>query len=157
MTGSGYEKNDTIILEVIQILCQYCCRTCQAPIRKPKIEGCEGCDREPAADKARWNRDVACKSESVVPVESVAPVTEEVEELKEEDKETAEGFVVRNVIRRPLFLTSKRTVVRKVEITDDGEEREVAADVVEDVAPVASSEQMVTHRTVAKSSEQQSR
>ena len=90
------------------------------------------------------------KSESVVPVESVAPVSEEVEELKEEDKETAEGFVVRKVIRRPLFLTSKRTVVRKVEITDDGEEREVAADVVEDVTPVESSEPIVTHRTVRR-------
>merc|ERR1712141_459052 len=52
--------------------------------------------------------------------------------------------------RRPLFLTSQRTWVRRVEIGEDGGEREIGHDVVEIDKEVETTEPVVTHRIVRR-------
>ena len=107
--------------------------------------------------KADGSETLLDKSESVVPVESL-PISELEDEEPEEattvgdekEEDRREGFVVRRVIRRPLFVTSQRTVVRRVEIGEDGGEREVGHDVVESEKEVETTEPIVTHRTVKR-------
>ena len=89
------------------------------------------------------------KSESVIPVETV-PAFEEDEASREEEEEATEGYIVRKVIRRPMFVTSQRTVIRRLHVREDGGEDEVEAGVVEDSTPVETSEPTVTHRTVRR-------
>ena len=101
--------------------------------------------------KADGSETLLEKSESVVPFDSIA--VSEVEDGKvgdEKEEDSARGIVVRKVIRRPLFLTSQRTVVRRVEIGEDGGEREVGHDVLEADKDVETTEPVVTHRTVRR-------
>merc|ERR1712141_657185 len=91
------------------------------------------------------------KSESVVPFDSIGVSEEEDEGVGDEkDEDRTGGFVVRKVIRRPLFLTSQRTVVRRVEIGEDGGEKEIGHDVVEIDKEVETTEPVVTHRIVRR-------
>ena len=97
--------------------------------------------------KADGTETLLDKSESVVPVES-EPGSEE--EEPEPEEEPTRGVVVRRVIRRPLFLTSQRTVLRRVEIGKDGGETEIGDSVVESDEEVETTEPIVTHRTVKR-------
>ena len=63
--------------------------------------------------KADGTENLLDKSETIFPLD-VTPVEETGESVEEEKDNT--GLVIRRVVRRPVMLTSKRTVIRRNEI-----------------------------------------
>jgi hypothetical protein len=71
------------------------------------------------------------ESETIVPLE-ISPEEQEPEQTEEKDHR---GVVIRRVVRRPVLVTSKRTVIRNVERMPDGSEKETDKK-VEEAPPV---------------------
>ena len=86
------------------------------------------------------------ESETVFPLE-VTPEEQAPETVEEEEKDTR-GVVIRRVVRRPVMVTTKRTVIRRTEVLPDGKEKEIEKSVEE--APKQEEEPRKTRRVVRK-------
>ena len=86
------------------------------------------------------------ESETVYPLE-VTPEEQAPETVEEEEKDTR-GVVIRRVVRRPVMVTTKRTVIRRSEVLPDGNEKEIEKSVEE--APKQEEEPQKTRRVVRK-------
>ena len=86
------------------------------------------------------------ESETVYPLE-VTPEEQAPETVEEEEKDTR-GVVIRRVVRRPVMVTTKRTVIRRTEVLPDGQEKEIEKSVEE--APKQEEEPRKTRRVVLK-------
>ena len=60
------------------------------------------------------------ESETITPVEAIPTEHGQVEEEKD-----MRGYIIRKVIRRPIYVTTQRTVIRKLEVMPDGDEKEL--------------------------------
>merc|ERR1711962_888893 len=85
------------------------------------------------------------ESETIYPLE-VTP--EEQEPQVVEEQKDPRGVVIRRVVRRPVMVTSKRTVIRKVERRPDGQEKEIEKKVEE--APSSEDEPSKTRQLVVR-------
>ena len=86
------------------------------------------------------------ESETIYPLE-VTPEEHEPEVIEDEEKDRR-GVVIRRVVRRPVMVTTKRTVIRKLEILPDGEEKEIEKSVEE--SPRTEKEPEKTRRVVTR-------
>ena len=86
------------------------------------------------------------ESETIYPLE-VTPEEHEPEVVEDEEKDRR-GVVIRRVVRRPVMVTTKRTVIRKLEILPDGEEKEIEKSVEE--SPRTEEEPEKTRRVVRR-------
>ena len=85
------------------------------------------------------------KSETIYPME-VTPEEEEPETV--EDVKDDQGVVIRRVVRRPVMVTNRVTVIRRSEILPSGEEKEIEQSVEE--SPVTEEEPTKSRRVVLR-------
>merc|ERR1712013_555657 len=71
--------------------------------------------------------DIIDQSDSVFPLES----EDESKESVEEQEKDRHGVVIRRILRRPVTVTSKRSVIRRIELLPDGGEKELEKSVEE--------------------------
>jgi len=71
------------------------------------------------------------KTETIYPMEITTDDEEEPEDTVEDVKDD-EGLVVRRVVRRPVMLTNKVTVVKRSEVLPNGDEKDIEESVVEE-------------------------
>merc|ERR1711962_428953 len=77
--------------------------------------------------KPDGEEDVIDQSDSVFPLEP----EEEAKEAVEEQEKDRHGMVIRRIVRRPVTVTSKRSVIRRIELLPDGGEKELEKSVEE--------------------------
>ena len=68
--------------------------------------------------------------------------------MVEDEEKDRRGVVIRRVVRRPVMVTTKRTVIRKLKILPDGEEKEIEKSVEE--SPRTEKEPEKTRRVVRR-------
>jgi hypothetical protein len=77
--------------------------------------------------KPDGEEDIIDQSDSVFPLE---PEDEPKEAVEEQEKDR-HGMVIRRIVRRPVTVTSKRSVIRRIELLPDGGEKELEKSVEE--------------------------
>merc|ERR1712072_382861 len=71
--------------------------------------------------------DVIDQTDSVFPLEP----EDESKEVVEEQQKDRQGMVIRRIVRRPVTVTTKRSVIRRIELLPDGGEKELEKSVEE--------------------------
>ena len=66
-----------------------------------------------------------------------------------EEEKDKRGYVVRKVTRRPVYVTTRRTVIRRLETMSDGKEKELESS-IEESGEIEDSEPTVTKRIVKR-------
>uniref|UniRef100_A0A7M5WLK9 KASH domain-containing protein n=1 Tax=Clytia hemisphaerica TaxID=252671 RepID=A0A7M5WLK9_9CNID len=114
--------------------------------RRNKIKPVEKVYETRVVRKPDGKEEVLDKSETIYPME-ITPEEEEPEETVEDVKDD-QGVVVRRVVRRPVMVTNKITVVRRSELLPTGEEKDIEKSVEE--SPVTVEEPTKSKRVVLR-------
>ncbi|XP_066916747.1 probable serine/threonine-protein kinase kinX [Clytia hemisphaerica] len=117
--------------------------------RRNKIKPVEKVYETRVVRKPDGKEEVLDKSETIYPME-ITPEEEEEPEEEEtvEDVKDDQGVVVRRVVRRPVMVTNKITVVRRSELLPTGEEKDIEKSVEE--SPVTVEEPTKSKRVVLR-------